>query len=469
MTAETAAPLSFQQLRLWLMNQLDPASSAYNLLLAVRLRGEVDDGALLAALTRVLRAQPALRTGYLPGRAGDEPVQVVRDATEDLLRAMDRPARLVGADSAADDAAVAAAVTDRLNRPFNLADATPPVRLGYYRLGADDRVLALCMHHIAFDAASGALVLDQLAACYAAAAGTAGSGSADSAAPDGAGAGSGYADYARAQRSSWDPERVADAARFWRSELGEAELSPLASPAAVRSAGVRRFGFRLGAAEAARITVTGERTGTSLFAVSLAMVLCWVALYTGCRWPTVGVPVSCRDEATEGTVGCFINTLLVGCEVRDGDALIDVVERARAALARAVSYRDFPLEKVLESLGRPPTGYRGDIPSILLTVNDATAGRWRLGSASATLLGAPPAVGQVDLSIAVQAADGELECWFDLRGGAVGGWHGAGIAGQFRVLFRTLALDPGAALAGIDLMTAAERASLLALWNGAGR
>lgn len=465
MTAGAVAPLSFQQLRMWLMNQLDPASSAYNLLLAVRLRGDVRDDVLLAALSRVLRDQPSLRTGYLPGGEGDEPVQVVHDAADDLLLALDRPARLPGADPGADDTVAAAAVADRLNRPFNLADATPPVRLGYYRLGPDDHVLALCLHHIAFDAASGELVLHQLAAHYAAAGGVGRQAAATgtgNGGPDG-----GYAGYARAQRAYWDHDRVADAARFWRAELAGAELAPLASPAAAREAGTRRCGFRLGPAESARITVTGERTGTSLFTLALSMVACWVALYTGCRGPVVGVPVSCRDEATAGIVGCFINTLLVGCEVRDGDTLIDVVERSRAALARAVNYRDFPLEKVLESLGRPSTRHSGDIPSVLLTVHDGTRSGWRLGGASATMLGAPPVASQVDLSVSVQAEAGALECWLDVRSGAIGSWLGDGIARQFRQLFRTLADDPGAALAGIDLMTQTEHAWLQAAWNGA--
>ena len=42
--------LSFAQQRLWLLDQLSPGSALYNVPLALRLRGELDEGALEASL-----------------------------------------------------------------------------------------------------------------------------------------------------------------------------------------------------------------------------------------------------------------------------------------------------------------------------------------------------------------------------------------------------------------------------------
>src|SRR5690349_9328143 len=58
------APLSYAQQRLWFIHQLDPNSPAYDIPLAVRLRGILDIGALHATLTEVVRRHEALRTTF---------------------------------------------------------------------------------------------------------------------------------------------------------------------------------------------------------------------------------------------------------------------------------------------------------------------------------------------------------------------------------------------------------------------
>src|SRR3569833_3103601 len=58
-------PASFAQQRLWFVAQTRaPASEAYNIPAGLRLRGLLDDGALLAALDRIVRRHEALLTHF---------------------------------------------------------------------------------------------------------------------------------------------------------------------------------------------------------------------------------------------------------------------------------------------------------------------------------------------------------------------------------------------------------------------
>ena len=67
-------PLSFAQQRLWLVDRLEPGSAAYNIADALRLRGELDAGALRAQPGRAVERHETLRTTF-EERDG-EPVQV---------------------------------------------------------------------------------------------------------------------------------------------------------------------------------------------------------------------------------------------------------------------------------------------------------------------------------------------------------------------------------------------------------
>src|SRR5947199_4195019 len=79
-------PLSFAQQRLWFLAQMEGVSEAYHVSFGVRLKGELDRGALRGALDRVVARHEALRTTFtmLEGEA----VQRILSAEEsrfDLL------------------------------------------------------------------------------------------------------------------------------------------------------------------------------------------------------------------------------------------------------------------------------------------------------------------------------------------------------------------------------------------------
>src|SRR5687768_14445295 len=69
------APLSFAQERLWFMDRLEPGSATYNISLARRLGGALDEAALERALGEIVRRHEALRTTFR--EVDGSPVQVI--------------------------------------------------------------------------------------------------------------------------------------------------------------------------------------------------------------------------------------------------------------------------------------------------------------------------------------------------------------------------------------------------------
>ncbi|MYV64926.1 hypothetical protein GT043_02930, partial [Streptomyces sp. SID2131] len=149
-------PLSHAQQRLWVVQQIECTSAAYNFPLVLRLRGPLDADAWEAALADVTARHEALRTVFAErdGRVFQRvlPAGEARPAVERLTATGDELPGLV-------DTAV--------NRPFDLA-AELPLRAALVELGPEDHAAVLLLHHITTDEWSDRPFLRDLAAAYAA-------------------------------------------------------------------------------------------------------------------------------------------------------------------------------------------------------------------------------------------------------------------------------------------------------------
>ncbi|MBV9775234.1 MAG: amino acid adenylation domain-containing protein, partial [Gemmatimonadetes bacterium] len=150
-------PLSFAQQRLWLQHQIAPSS--YNLGSALRLRGELSAEALRGALEAVVARHEALRTRFVV--QGGEPVQVVEPARTFTLPVID----LAPFPEAERDAAAERYAAEEETRPFDL-EAPPLLRAVLLRLGPEEHVVLLTLHHIAADGWSEAVLVRELGAHY---------------------------------------------------------------------------------------------------------------------------------------------------------------------------------------------------------------------------------------------------------------------------------------------------------------
>jgi hypothetical protein len=164
---EQELPLSFAQQRLWLLQQLEPDSSTYHMATTVRLTGALDTEALERSLDEIVRRHEALRTTFTT--VEDRPVQVIAalpgPATTGakLLRLP-----VVDLQALAESERQAEALrraNKEIHRPFNLASDLM-LRAGLFRLGAEEHLLFLAMHHIASDGWSMGILYRELSILY---------------------------------------------------------------------------------------------------------------------------------------------------------------------------------------------------------------------------------------------------------------------------------------------------------------
>ncbi|WP_144140004.1 non-ribosomal peptide synthetase [Paraburkholderia sp. BCC1884] len=347
--AQGVMPLSAAQLSLWFLWRAQPDSAAYNIPVALRLRGSLDLSALRIAFAEAAARHPALRT-QLVEREGALPGQRVTVHAPFELSVMDLSGE--SADDAAREAAATALTDEDALAPFNLLDDAPLWRVRVLRLAECDHVLSLVVHHIVSDGHSIDLWLDEVRTLYVAIVRGASPASSD--------AGSVL------QRELVLPV-AAPRARlsFWREALADAPRHVLPAPPSGRaerpdwSAG--RFAFDLDPT-----LVRGARAMALDVHATLPMLLhaaLNVAFYrmTGAVDQPIGVLASTREmtgEAARRALGLFINAVVVRTRLSVSHTPAALLAEVRDAALTAYAHADTPFAEVVAAMraSRPQTG-----------------------------------------------------------------------------------------------------------------
>ena len=114
--------LSFAQERLWILDQLEPDSPAYNIPLAIQLKGELSVTALVKSLNEIVHRQETLRTRFAIHQGA--PVQIIDDVEIELVQD-----DLSALTSATLEHEVEALIIEEALQPFNLETLSLPTKL----------------------------------------------------------------------------------------------------------------------------------------------------------------------------------------------------------------------------------------------------------------------------------------------------------------------------------------------------
>ncbi|MFF9977458.1 amino acid adenylation domain-containing protein [Streptomyces erythrochromogenes] len=351
-------PLSPAQQRLWFLAQLEAGSPAYNIPVAVRLKGALDVAALRAAVRDVVVRHEALRTRYpdTDGRARQEIVDA------ESVR-VDLPVSALGED----------AVREAARRGFDLASELP-LRAELFRLSDEEHVLLLVVHHIAADGWSvGPLGADLAHAYEARRAGGA---------PVWTPLPVQYADYTLWQRellTAVSDEQLA----YWREALkglpDELELpADRPRPAAPTHRG-GHVDFRIGAALHTAVGDLARAQGVSTFMVLQAALAALLSKLGAGEDIPLGTPVAGRtDPALDELVGLFVNTLVLRTDLSGDPTFRELLDRVRATDLAAYAHQDLPFEALVDALAPSRSLSRHPLFQTMLTLHNTPDSAVRL-------------------------------------------------------------------------------------------
>ncbi|GGC53248.1 amino acid adenylation domain-containing protein [Hoyosella rhizosphaerae] len=351
-SVEARDVLSPAQERLWFLHRLEGPSTTYDIPVLWRLTGDLDSAALAAAWRDVLSKHPMLRTIYPEDETGAPTLSTVEPGSVESSSVPALRIRSIEPDVETVDAAIASCLAQAVDLAREM-----PARATLLATNPGEHVLVIVVHHIAVDAGSIATLCTDLAASYNAR--TAGETPQWSAiAPD-------YRLYATREQSRIEAGSYRTQVEYWRTTLAglPAELDlPTDRPRPTRP---RYRGTAVsiplsGHTRAAIGALCGEYAVTPLMVLQAAVAATWQAFGAGTDIP-LGSLVEHRAGGLQpgsgpdftGTVGYFVNTLVVRCDLSGRPSVAELLHRVRSAALGALANQDVPFEQVVEAISPP--------------------------------------------------------------------------------------------------------------------
>ena len=391
-------PLSFAQQRLWFLEQFHGPGTVYNLPLAWRLDGELDAGALKAALGDVVARHESLRTIF-PVEGG-QPYQ-------DVIPAGQAREQVAAGSTVAGRGELAGLVEAAAGYVFDLA-AELPIRTWLFTLAEQQHVLLLLCHHIASDGWSSRVLMSDLTAAYQA--------RRDGRAPDWAPLPVQYADYALWQRDllggavgdGADGGVLAGQVGYWKRVLAglpEELVLPSDRPRPAepsRRGGVVRWRLADAALHAALAGLAREHQATVFMVLHAGLAALLSRMGAGTDIP-LGAPAAGRtDEAVHDLIGFFVNTLVLRADLSGDPGFAELVGRVRETVLSAQARQDVPFERLVEVINPARSPARHPLFQVMLADEDVGAVDWQLPGLRITAEPVPDVAAKFDLTLAFQ-------------------------------------------------------------------
>ena len=448
--ASGPVPLSYGQRRLWFLDQAAPGESTYNLPYALRLRGRLDADLLERSLERVVASHDALRSTF--DSADGEPCVVVHPAGPVPLERVDLSTL------SDPEAVVRERVDAEFGRPFDLARG-PLYRWSLLRVGTGDHILLLSFHHIVFDGWSFAVLLDELADCYAA--------YGSDQVPELPRRALDYRDFAHWQ-AGWGPALAAQQ-EYWTRQLAGTPTALELPTDRPRPPRMTHRGDVVWLALPAALTDQLKRLaadrGATVFMVLLAAYQALLARHTTQQDLVVGTPVAGRRDAqTERMIGFFVNMLALRTDLSGDPSFSELIRQVRSTTLAAYEHQDLPFDRLVEELRPERDLSRSPIFQTIFTLHNQSAPRTPLPGLTWTTEPGAVGVAKYDLSLVLTERDGGLAGALEYNTDLFDRATAERLADRFRRLLAAAVTEPDLAYTRLAITGPDEQAEL-DRWN----
>lgn len=398
-TREQNFPLSFTQERLWLLDQLESGSAAYNIPFALRLKGVLNLVPLEESIREMVRRHEALRTSFTT--IDNQPIQVIASADQNWSLKVQKLNELPKAEQ---ESVVLKLAVEAAQQPFDLSHG-PLWRASLLELSDEEHVLLLNFHHIIFDGWSEGLVWRELALLYQAF--CEGQPSPLPELPVQ------YADFAVWQRQWLQGEFLEALVSYWQKQLGnnlcELQLPTDKPRPAVPTRQSASQKLILSPELTKSLKLLSRKEGATLFATLLSAFKVLLHRYTEQERLFVCSPIANRNRSElKNLIGYFVNLLILQSDLGGNPSFRELLSQVRQTVSGAYAHQDLPLQQLINHLGM----VQAPLSQVMFVLQNTNRNVTQLSGLTVEELEVDNGTADFDLSLSVtESADTLIGVW----------------------------------------------------------
>jgi amino acid adenylation domain-containing protein len=449
-----AYPLSFAQKRLWFLDKLEPGPH-YNDHFHLRIQGRLEVAAWQKSLHEIVRRHEVLRASFVVVEG--EPTQRIAESLNIELPVID----LISVPEAERLHEAARIALEDFRAPFDFQNG-PILRAKLLRMGENDHLLLLTLHHIVIDGWSRSVLLQELTTVYEAFR----EGKKSPLAP----LPIQYADFAHWQQNFVQEEPVQKQIAYWKRQLAGAppllEWPTTYPRPAVQSFRGARQSILIPRTTADAIKALSQKEGCTLFMTLLAAFQTVAARYTGQEDIVVGSPIANRNRAEiEGLIGCFLNTLVLRTNLEGNPTFREVMSRVRETSLAAYANQDLPYEKLVEELHPARDHSYNPVFQVMFVLQNTPERVLKTKELNIAPFEIDGGISKFDLTLNLEETPQGISGWIEYATDLFDAAAIGRFAGHYQTLLEAAALNPGQPVATLPLLTGNERRQILETWN----
>lgn len=425
---QAAHPLSLSQRRLWVLQQLEPDSQAYQVPFAFALEGQLNTAALHLSLNTIVERHHVLRSVFPKDQT--PPTQQVAPHRLQPLKLEDI-SHLTGSEQ---EQALQAIQSKELSTPFNLQ--TPPLmRWQFVMLAPNKHVVLLTLHHIVSDGWSMGILVNEIAALY-----QAYLEQKPNPLPD---LERQYADYAAWQHQQLETPAMAAQVDYWQTQLHQSPAETVLPHDCPRKDRQTHAGktlkYTLDADHLQQLKQISQNHHATLFMVLLAAFKSVLHRHTGQKDLAVGTVIAGRNHADlEPLIGYFLNNLTIRSSCEPDQSFQDFLQKVSQTTLDAYTHQDLPFEHILSVLDVPRDLAMTPLFQTLFIHQNAPVGQLELPHLQLKPMTSAQHTAKFDLTIMTMETENGLGIHFNFNTDLYTSQTMDAYAQQFLHLLRTL-------------------------------
>jgi len=334
--ATQSTPMSKGQESLWFVHQSEPAAAAYNIANAFRIFSPIDVNVFQRALNNCIQRHASLRTRY----------GVENDCNSQIIQAS-APINIISYNARQlSESELQTKISDDYQQPFDLTKL-PLLRAHIYQVTEHESIFMFVVHHIAFDAWSLWILMEELSEIYQSLLENRATVLPPQSSP--------YSSFSQQQAQLITSKQGDELKNYWLNKL-QGDLHPLTLNISKPRPRIQTFKgashyFQLPSELVQGLATQAKKQGVTPFTLLLTAYSVLLHRHSGQDDICIASPTSGRnDPAFLRTIGYFVNPVILRSQLHNNPRFSDLLQETNHTVLEALEHQEYPFSALIEAL-----------------------------------------------------------------------------------------------------------------------